>query len=696
MKIFLPIRLKEILKKVFLLLLFFSFGNVINAQNCQGHTLTMGGWGAPNTSNPNVSYLYTHFNNAFPNGVVLGCGQGYTLTLTSAQSITNFLPSGGTPSNLNSSYTNPSNYGNTLAGQLVAVMLAVGFDNYDQNFSVSNSKLGDFTFNSGSFQGMTVSQFLVLANDFMGGCGNFQHTAADFNIAATAINENFDEGTIDNGYLSCCNLEIQVSFDPIKCYGESTVVHVTATGGDGNVQGIGDFIKGAGEYTFTVTSGNCSKSVTITIEQPSLLISTISSTPILCYGGLSTLTANASGGTGSYSYLWSNGSTSQSIQVSAGTYSVIVTDVNMCSVTETIVVTQPTAINLTITKNDVVCVGGTASVYVDVSGGTLPYTYLWSNGATTASTNLLVGNHSVTVTDANGCSISESFEVKMLSCAGFTTVTQGGWGAKAAGNNWGKYRDMNFSLVFPSGITIGAAGNILKLTTAKAVDDFLPSGSTPRALNNGVLMNPGSNYKNVLAGQVVALTLNVGFDYANPSFSSSTTYLGNLVITSGIFSGFTVNQVLTEANNVLGGLSSIYTASQMNEIIDGINNNYDNGNVNLGLLACPCEFTQKTLVSSFAYNVNSDINSSLESAKVYPNPTKGDINLVIDVSINEDIAVNLYDVSGKLIDNLSKNSSRNQNQILINYSNYNLAEGMYFMILKASSFEKSYKIIVKK
>ncbi len=68
-------------------------------------------------------------------------------------------------------------------------------------------------------------------------------------------------------------------------------------------------------------------------------------------------------------------------------------------------------------------------------------------------------------------------------CTGFRTQTQGGWGAIPNGNNPGVYVHTNFAAAFPSGLTIGcSSGNKLVLTSAQAVTDFLPSGTTPAVL----------------------------------------------------------------------------------------------------------------------------------------------------------------------------------------------------------------------
>jgi hypothetical protein len=145
---------------------------------------------------------------------------------------------------------------------------------------------------------------------------------------------------------------------------------------------------------------------------------------------------------------------------------------------------------------------------------------------------------------------------------------------------------------------VGTVSRNLSLTSAKAVDDFLPSGSTPRALDKSYV-NPGQTYQNVFAGQVVALTLNVRFDEWDANFSSNTIKLGDLIVNSETFAGWIVYQVLAEANKVLAGEASMYSASELNAIVDAINNNYDGGKVNLGLLSCPCTTTASKQITSY-------------------------------------------------------------------------------------------------
>jgi hypothetical protein len=129
-----------------------------------------------------------------------------------------------------------------------------------------------------------------------------------------------------------------------------------------------------------------------------------------CDGSI-TLTPN--GGTPPYTYVWSNGNTTnQATNLCAGTYYYTVTDANGCTYSCHSVLACPAALIVNCSGNNT-CVGacmGDASV--TASGGKAPYTYLWSNGATTASIdNLCCGIYTVTVTDKNGCSSDCSYTV---------------------------------------------------------------------------------------------------------------------------------------------------------------------------------------------------------------------------------------------------------------------------------------------
>ena len=118
------------------------------------------------------------------------------------------------------------------------------------------------------------------------------------------------------------------------------------------------------------------------------------------------------GGTAPYSYLWSNGATTQDINsLTAGYYSVLVTDANGCSAIIGDTVLQPLAFTSSAILQNINCYSqNTGAINLSVNGGTAPYTYLWSNSANTQDlNNLLAGTYSVTITDASNCVITNSF-----------------------------------------------------------------------------------------------------------------------------------------------------------------------------------------------------------------------------------------------------------------------------------------------
>jgi hypothetical protein len=168
-------------------------------------------------------------------------------------------------------------------------------------------------------------------------------------------------------------------------------------------------------YVIITDANGCSKRDSVTILEPAAIVLGISSTDVSCNGGSNgSVTTTVSGGTGTITYLWSNGATTASLtNVVAATYSVIITDANSCTASASATVSQPTALVLNGTAASVSCSGGNnGSVAVTVNGGVFPYSYAWSNGATTQNINGVVANtYTVTATDANLCTVTGTFTV---------------------------------------------------------------------------------------------------------------------------------------------------------------------------------------------------------------------------------------------------------------------------------------------
>ncbi len=185
---------------------------------------------------------------------------------------------------------------------------------------------------------------------------------------------------------------------PLVCNGGLSTINVTATGGTPPYAGTGQFSRGAGIYTFTITdANNCSSQTTVSISEPPALIAYATSTPIDCNGGTSTITVTGAGGTPPYAGLGT-------FTRGAGTYSFTITDVNNCSAQVSITVTEPPALVVVANATAIACNGGSSSVTVTAAGGTPPYAGAGSfvRGA---------GMYTFTITDSKGCSASASLTI---------------------------------------------------------------------------------------------------------------------------------------------------------------------------------------------------------------------------------------------------------------------------------------------
>ena len=231
--------------------------------------------------------------------------------------------------------------------------------------------------------------------------------------------------------------------DDALCFDSATGgIEVSAAGGVGNLQidwsngQSGNTILNllADTYTATVTDANgCADVLAVTVGQPDELLITIESqTPISCSGANdASITISILGGTPDatpeqYSIIWSDGNSGLSnSNLPPGMYTIDVMDVNVCQASINFEITDPLLLVGQIMSTDETVPGGndgTASIVV--SGGVTPYTYLWSNGASTSDImNLGTGNYTVTATDANGCTITEMVTIMSAGCVLSATIT---------------------------------------------------------------------------------------------------------------------------------------------------------------------------------------------------------------------------------------------------------------------------------
>ncbi len=221
-------------------------------------------------------------------------------------------------------------------------------------------------------------------------------------------------------------MTISKTMEGPTCYGASNGwICANANGGTGvlsylwNNGATSSCLQGipAGTYSVTVSDENgCSQQANFMLSNPVELAASVQASPITCYASSNgSVTASAIGGTGSYSYSWSNGATGATITgLSSGTYTVTVSDMNGCSSTGSASLTEPDEVTIMETVNEITCYNSSnGSICVDAFGGTGSFTYSWNTGATGTQCllNLSGGSYSVVATDANGCQATYAHEM---------------------------------------------------------------------------------------------------------------------------------------------------------------------------------------------------------------------------------------------------------------------------------------------
>jgi len=230
-------------------------------------------------------------------------------------------------------------------------------------------------------------------------------------------------------------LSMTMTSSAIVCNGDSSLITLTVSGGSANytyswngssvsssATSFSTWLK-AGSYSITITdAANCTVASTVLLTDPSAIsVPAIAKTDASCGNNNGTATATASGGTGSLTYTWSTASSGQTITgLFPATYIVTVKDANGCSVSNSVIIGNGSS--LTIQNSsiaNVFCNGeSTGKASVKITGGSSPYTYLWSNAASATTTSLsdsinalTAGIYIVTITDHAGCTTTATFNV---------------------------------------------------------------------------------------------------------------------------------------------------------------------------------------------------------------------------------------------------------------------------------------------
>jgi hypothetical protein len=434
---------------------------------------------------------------------------------------------------------------------------------------------------------------------------------------------------------------------------------------------------GPGTYTVDITDVNLCSSTTLSFDiaiysQP---VSTISSNAVTCNGssdGFINLTPSS--GQAPYNYLWNNGSTSEDlVNIPAGLYSVVITDSHLCSVSDSINITEPFPINSTLTS-------GSGTLSGIANGGSMPYTLTIydpanvfmassvNNFGTTYTVNPLVsGIYTMITVDANGCSDT----VSVAFATDFTPSL-----SVSISNNWcDSLTDLSIFVSQDSGeVDMSTA-----LFQSNAGSFDIASMSVGDTIGTSDMMAGGG-------------TINLStFLVVSSIISPSNAVIQSIDSISGALGTFTIS------NQAGGGINII-----SNSIPDG--NNYTNGNSssvffdNVFINPCvPLVFTSTinselgdTYISTVNFTLSSLYEFESDKFLIYPNPTKDNITIEFS-SIVSDLGIKIYDILAREI--LIEKESKFVNSIEIDLNN--LIPGNYIVQLNIDGEVYSDKIIIQ-
>jgi hypothetical protein len=376
----------------------------------------------------------------------------------------------------------------------------------------------------------------------------------------------------------------------------------------------------AGTYTATTTDINgCTASEIITVAEPTVITFTSTQTDILCNGGNNgSAMVVATGGTGSFSYLWNFGGTSDlESGLTAGNYSVVITDANSCSTTATFSITEPTAITFTSSQTDVLCNGGNdGSATVVATGGTGSYSYAWPSGGNNATeTGLPAGNYSVIITDFNSCSTTATFTIteptvlaaSVINTSNTTTCsgTDGAIDIDVTGGT------ASYTFLWSNGDVNEDLVAVAAGTYSATITDVNGCTTTIAATINDP--NPP------------VVTVSLPMDTVCGSFPGTISLSGEFPM-GGNWSGNTVSGNSFDPFNAGAGTHYItYTYTDINACT---------GIATDSLYVDLCLSAEETVTATWS---------------LYPNPTSGTITITTNATLSSDVIVEVYSTEGKLL-----------------------------------------------
>lgn len=399
-------------------------------------------------------------------------------------------------------------------------------------------------------------------------------------------------------------------------------------------------------YAVVVTDTNgCMGTDTINITVNPLPTINLGPDTVVCQGGTITLDAGA----GLSAYAWSTSTTAQTeLVTTTGNYSVTVTDANNCENFDSIMVTISPPFTVNLGPDTAFCQG--TSIVLDAGAGLAMYA--WSNNVTT-STNTVntVGNYSVTVTDINGCELSDDIVVSSnpnptvslgpdtAFCDNAGVLLDAGAGFSAY--NWSSGSNIQTDLIFITGtysVTVTDANG------CEGSDDVVITSNPAPTVNLG---------SDTMICQNTSITLDAGAGFSAYNWST-----GDNTQSAALLAGGTYSVTVTDANGC-----------QATDVI------------------------QVTIDTCLSVGVLTATNNT-PVLNVYPNPNQGEFNISLEAMDLDDVKIQLFDTNGRLVYFQEVGDQGSRYEATINVGA--LPEGMYLLRLTTSSNSASKRIIIHK
>ena len=445
----------------------------------------------------------------------------------------------------------------------------------------------------------------------------------------------------------------------------------------------------------------------------SLTIASFAQTNITCNGSTNgTASISTAGGVGTLTYNWTPGNpigdgTASVTNLSTGSYSCTITDANGCTTSQSVTITQPTALVPTLSsQTNISCFGGSnGAASISISGGTTAYSYNWTPGnpigdGTASVTNLSAGSYSCTITDANGCTTSQSVTITQpaalvatlssqtnISCFGGSngaaSISISG-GTTAYSYNWTPGNPIGDGTANVTGLTAG----IWTCTITDANGCIASQTVTitqPAAINN-------SQNISICAGQTFVIGTN--------SYSTSGIYTDMLSAINGcdssITTNLTVNPLIDLTTSTSGNSITANTGPANYQWIDCNNGNSiivgaisqvytstANGNYAVIISQNGCSDTSACVTITTTGIVLKRNNEDIE---IFPNPTTSTITVK---GLSADSHINIMNALGQTI--FSKTINQKDVEKIIDLSDFK--NGMYYIRIENKDKSISRKII---